>query len=199
MVCYLLWMVLFTGVYYVNPSQRIIWWTGIGLGSSAAIVAGIRLNRPAHALFWYVLALANLSFTAGEVVQVVQTQFLHLHNPFPSVADGFYLAEFVLYAAGVLGFIRWRTARQDRAGLLDALILTMGLALLAWIYLILPYARNPDLSWFQKAVSIGYPLGDVVVLALLLRLLTRAAAPAGHCNCSPSAPSACWSRTPCTG
>ncbi|MFD7581861.1 EAL domain-containing protein [Kitasatospora sp. NPDC059817] len=172
MVCYLLWMVLFTGVYYINPSQRIIWWTGIGLGSSAAIVAGVRLNRPAHALFWYVLALANLSFTAGEVVQVVQTQFLHLHNPFPSVADGFYLAEFVLYAAGVLGFIRWRTARQDRAGLLDALILTMGLALLAWIYLILPYARNPDLSWFQKAVSIGYPLGDVVVLALLLRLLT---------------------------
>ncbi|MFJ3216712.1 putative bifunctional diguanylate cyclase/phosphodiesterase [Kitasatospora sp. NPDC086801] len=172
MVCYLLWMVLFTGVYYTDPPQRIIWWTGIGLGGTAAIVAGVHLNRPAHALFWYVLALANLSFTAGEVVQVIQTQFLHLTNPFPSVADGFYLAEFVLYAAGVLGFIRWRTARQDRAGLLDALILTMGLALLAWIYLILPYARDPDLSWFQKAVSIGYPLGDVIVLALLLRLLT---------------------------
>lgn len=135
-------------------------------------MVGVRLNRPAHALFWYLLALANLSFSAGEVVQVVQTQFLHLDNPFPSVADGFYLAEFVLYAAGVLGFIRWRTARQDRAGLLDALILTMGLALLAWIYLILPYALNPDLGWFQKAVSIAYPLGDVVVLALLLRLLT---------------------------
>ncbi|MFD0349826.1 putative bifunctional diguanylate cyclase/phosphodiesterase [Kitasatospora aburaviensis] len=71
----------------------------------------------------------------------------------------------------MLAFIRWRTADQDRAGVLDALILTMGLALLAWIYLILPYARNPDLTWFQKAVSIAYPLGDVVVLALLLRLL----------------------------
>ncbi|MER7754512.1 EAL domain-containing protein [Kitasatospora sp. NPDC097643] len=172
MVCYLLWMVLFTGIYYTNPAQRIIWWTGIGLGGVAAIVVGVRLNRPAHALFWYLLALANLSFTAGEVVQAIQLQILHLNNPFPSVADGFYLAEFVLYAAGVLGFIRWRTARQDRAGLLDALILTMGLALLAWIYLILPYARNPDLTWFQKAVSIAYPLGDVVVLALLLRLLT---------------------------
>ncbi|MFJ2862440.1 EAL domain-containing protein [Kitasatospora sp. NPDC087314] len=172
MVCYLLWMVLLTGIYYAFPAQRIIWWTGIGLGGVAAIVVGVRLNRPAHALFWYLLALANLSFSAGEVVQVVQTQFLHLDNPFPSVADGFYLAEFVLYAAGVLGFIRWRTARQDRAGLLDALILTMGLALLAWIYLILPYALNPDLGWFQKAVSIAYPLGDVVVLALLLRLLT---------------------------
>nr|BFD94304.1 hypothetical protein KitaXyl93_56640 [Kitasatospora sp. Xyl93] len=172
MVCYLLWMVLFTGIYYVNPGQRIIWWTGIGLGGVAAIVVGVRLNRPAHARFWYVLALANLSFTVGEVVQAVQLDILHLPNPFPSVADGFYLAEYVLYAIGVLGFIRWRTARQDLAGLLDALIPTIGLALLAWIYLILPYARNPDLTWFQRAVSIAYPLGDVVVLALLMRLLT---------------------------
>ncbi|MFF7456894.1 putative bifunctional diguanylate cyclase/phosphodiesterase [Kitasatospora sp. NPDC008115] len=171
MVCYLAWMVLFTGIYYTNPSQRIIWWTGIGLGGVAAIVAGVRLNRPSHAVYWYLLALANLSFTAGEVVQVVQMEFLHLGSPFPSVADGFYLAEYLLYAAGVLGFIRWRTAHQDRGSLLDALILTMGLALLVWIYLILPYARNPDLDWFQKAVSIAYPLGDVVVLALLLRLV----------------------------
>ncbi|WP_147465239.1 bifunctional diguanylate cyclase/phosphodiesterase [Streptomyces sp. 1114.5] len=172
MACYLLWMVVFTGIYYANPGQRIVWWTGIGLGGVAAIVLGVRLNRPAHARFWYVLALANLSFTAGEVVQAVQLDILHEANPFPSVADAFYLAEYVLYAAGVLGFIRWRTARQDRAGLLDALIPTIGLALLAWIYLILPYAQNPDLTWFQKAVSIAYPLGDVVVLALLLRLLT---------------------------
>ncbi|MEV7027110.1 aminotransferase class I/II, partial [Kitasatospora sp. NPDC093558] len=172
MACYLLWMVAFIAAYYSDPSQRIIWWTGIGLGGVAGIVIGIRLNRPSHASPWYLLALANLSFTAGEVVQAVQLQLLHLNNPFPSVADGFYLAEFVLYAAGVLGFIRWRTAHQDRAGLLDALILTMGLALLSWIYLILPYARNPDLGWFPKAVSIAYPLGDVVVLALLLRLLT---------------------------
>ncbi|WP_406206143.1 EAL domain-containing protein [Kitasatospora sp. NBC_01560] len=171
MVCYLVWMLLFTCIYYIYPSQRIIWWTGIGLGGVTAIVVGVRLNRPSHALFWYLLALANLSFTAGEVVQVIQMQFLHLGSPFPSVADGFYLAEYLLYAAGVLGFIRWRTAHQDRASLLDALILTMGLALMAWIYLILPYARNPDLTWFQKAVSIAYPLGDVVVLALLLRLL----------------------------
>ncbi|MFJ5116659.1 putative bifunctional diguanylate cyclase/phosphodiesterase [Kitasatospora sp. NPDC088548] len=169
--CYLLWMVLLTGIYYTNPSQRIIWWTGIGLSGVVAIVVGVRLNRPSHARFWYLLALANLSFTAGEVVQVIQLQFLRLGYPFPSVADIFYLAEYLLYAAGVLGFIRWRTAHQDRASLLDALILTMGLALLSWIYLILPYTRNPDLTWIQRATSIAYPLGDVVVLALLLRLL----------------------------
>ncbi|MFH9348991.1 putative bifunctional diguanylate cyclase/phosphodiesterase [Kitasatospora sp. NPDC017646] len=165
-------MVLFTGIYFADPGLRIIWWTGMGLGGVAAVVVGVRLNRPRHPLFWYLLALANLSFTTGEAVQALQLDILHLQNPFPSVADGFYLAEFVLYAVGLLGFIRWRTARQDRAGLLDALIITLGLALLVWIYLILPYALNPNLTWLQKAVSIAYPLGDVVVLALLLRLLT---------------------------
>ncbi|MFJ4675668.1 putative bifunctional diguanylate cyclase/phosphodiesterase [Kitasatospora sp. NPDC088783] len=172
MACFLAWMALLTGIYYANPDQRIIWWTGIGMSGAAAVVTGVRLNRPAHATPWYLLALANVSFTAGEVTQVVQTQFLHLDNPFPSVADVFYLAEFVLYAAGALLFIRRRKSRQDWAGLLDALILTMSLALLGWIYLILPYTRNPDLDWFSKAVSIAYPLGDIVVLALLLRLLT---------------------------
>ncbi|MEU4119730.1 EAL domain-containing protein [Kitasatospora sp. NPDC028055] len=172
MACYLLWMVLFTGIYFADPGLRIIWWTGMGLGGVAAVVVGVRLNHPRHPLSWYVLALANLCFTTGEAVQALQLDILHLHNPFPSVADGFYLAEFLLYAVGLVGFIRWRTARQDRAGLLDALIITLGLALLVWIYLILPYSRNPDLSWIQKAVSIAYPLGDVVVLALLLRLLT---------------------------
>ncbi|MGW4891684.1 putative bifunctional diguanylate cyclase/phosphodiesterase [Kitasatospora sp. NPDC004240] len=171
MAVYLVWMVTFTVIYYLYPNQRIIWWTGVGLGGVAAIVVGIRLNRPAHAQYWYSLAAANFCFTAGEVTQVVQMEFLDLGNPFPSVADGFYLAEYLLYAVGVLGFIRWRTAHQDRGSLLDALILTMGLALLAWIYLILPYARNPDLTWLQRSVAIAYPLGDVVVLALLLRLL----------------------------
>ncbi|MFI9274916.1 putative bifunctional diguanylate cyclase/phosphodiesterase [Kitasatospora sp. NPDC052896] len=175
MACYLLWMVVFTGIYYMYPEQRIIWWTGVGLGGVAAITAGVRLNRPAHPASWLLLAVANLSFTGGEVVQVVQTQFLRLHNPFPSVADGFYLAEYLLYAVGVWGFIRWRSAHQDRASLIDALTLTVGLGLLAWIYLILPYVHTPDLSWVQKAVSIAYPLGDILILAMLLRLL----APAG--------------------
>lgn len=170
MACYFGWMVLLTVVYYLYPAERIIWWTGIGLSGVTAIIVGARINRPAHRLPWYFLAAANFSFTAGEVVQVIQTDYLH-QTDFPSIADGVYLAEYLLYAAGVLGFIRWRTAHQDRGSLIDALTLTVGLALLSWIYLILPYARDPELTWVQKAISIAYPLGDVVVLALLLRLL----------------------------
>ena len=76
-----------------------------------------------------------------------------------------------MYAAGLLIFIRRRGAGRDRRSLLDALTVTVSLALLSWMYLILPYVHNSALSWQQKAVSIAYPIGDVLVLAMLARLL----------------------------
>ena len=56
-------------------------------------------------------------------------------------------------AAGMLIFIWWRTPDRDRRSLIDALTLTVGLALLSWIYLLLPYVNNPGLSWLQKSVA----------------------------------------------
>src|SRR6266516_1838530 len=73
-----------------------------------------------------------------------------------------------------LGFIRCRSARRDRASLLDALIVTTGLTLLSWVFLIVPYVRNPDLTVLERATSIAYPLGDVLILAILARLLAGA-------------------------
>ncbi|WP_037605323.1 putative bifunctional diguanylate cyclase/phosphodiesterase [Streptacidiphilus rugosus] len=169
MAGFTVWVAILTGVYYAVSSQRLIF-VAIGLSGVAAIGIGVMVNRPAGRMPWVLLAAANLSFAAGQVTQIVLIQFLH-EDPFPSLADAFYLATYGLYAAGLLGFIRWRTSRRDQAGLIDALTLTAGLALLIWIYVIVPYAQTPGLSWIQKAISIAYPLGDILVLAMLLRLL----------------------------
>ena len=59
----------------------------------------------------------------------------------------------------------------------------MGLALLSWVFLILPYVNDAELSWQQKAVAIAYPLGDVLVLAMLARLLAPAPGGPGPCSC----------------
>ncbi|QMU77159.1 EAL domain-containing protein [Streptacidiphilus sp. PB12-B1b] len=162
-------MVALTCVYYAFSSQRLIF-VGIGLSGVIGILIGVAYHRPSHSLPWYLLAAANLSFTAGEFAQIVIIQYLH-ESLFPSVADAFYLATYGFYAAGLLGFVRWRTAWRDRASLIDALTLTVGLALVCWIFVIVPYANSPGQSWIQKATSIAYPLGDILVLAMLLRLL----------------------------
>ncbi|MEV6006257.1 aminotransferase class I/II-fold pyridoxal phosphate-dependent enzyme [Streptomyces sp. NPDC051976] len=172
MVCYVAVVVLLTVVYLTTPDRRTVTWAGIGFGSAAAILFGIRTNRPAHAWPWYMLAAANFAFTAGDTAYNVLNRFYHEANPFPSVADGFYLATYPLFAAGMLGFIRYRSTGRDRGALLDALILTTGLGLLSWTWLISPNTTAPGTTWIQKVISIAYPLGDILILAMLARLLT---------------------------
>jgi diguanylate cyclase (GGDEF)-like protein/PAS domain S-box-containing protein len=168
---YTAWMVLLVVAYYGLPGLRAETWGMLGLSCVLAIVAGVARNRPARRLPWLLLAAANLSFVAGQVSFLVLTAVVKTTVPFPSFADGLYLATYPIYAVGVFMFIRWRTIGSDRRSLIDALTFTVGLALLSWIYLILPYVHSPGLSWVQKCVSIGYPLGDVLVLAMLSRLL----------------------------
>ena len=167
---YAAWMTLLIAVYYKLPAVRAEAWGLIGLSAVSAIVAGVIINRPSRKLPWLLLAAAQASFAAGQVSFLV-AQLVGADLRFPSFADVLYLLTYPLYAAGLLIFIRWRTPGGDRRALIDALILTAGLALLSWIYLILPYVHNPALSWLQKSVAIAYPLGDVLVLAMIARLL----------------------------
>src|SRR5581483_2312229 len=167
---YTAWMAALVAVYYLWPGVRTETWGLLGLSGVAAIVAGVVLNRPARKAPWLLLAMAQASFMAGQLSFLV-AGLLGTQLPFPSFADVLYLATYPLYAAALLIFIRWRTPDRDRRSLIDALTLTAGLGLLSWIYLILPYAKNPDLSWLQKSVAVGYPLCDVLVLAVVARLL----------------------------
>ena len=74
-------------------------------------------------------------------------------------------------AAGLVLLIRRRTGGRDRGSLLDALSVTTALALLSWIFLIDPYVQDPGLTWLERATSIAYPLGDILIMATLARLL----------------------------
>jgi diguanylate cyclase (GGDEF)-like protein/PAS domain S-box-containing protein len=165
------WVTLLSAAYYAWPGLRAETWGLIGLSGVIGIVTGVVINGPARKAPWLLLAAANLSFTAGQVSFLVLTLVVKENVPFPSFADVLYLATYPLYAGGLLIFIRWRTPDRDRRSLIDALTLTVGLALLSWLYLILPYVHNPGLSWLQKSVAIAYPLGDVLVLAMIARLL----------------------------
>src|SRR6202044_3296243 len=171
---YVAWWAVLVALYYGLPGLRAETWGLIGLSGVGGIVAGVVINRPTRKLPWLLLAAALASFTAGQVSFLV-AQLVGVPLPFPSFADVLYLLTYPLYTAGLLIFIWWRTPDRDRRSLIDALTLIAGLALLSWIYLILPYVHSPGLSWLQKSVAIAYPLGDVLVLAMLARLLAPGA------------------------
>jgi diguanylate cyclase (GGDEF)-like protein/PAS domain S-box-containing protein len=168
--CYAIWVVFLIAAYYGLPGLRIETWGLISLSGVIAIVAGPVLNRPARKAPWLVLAAAQASFAAGQLSFLIAAK-LGVVLPFPSFADALYLLTFPLYAVAFLIFIKCRSPDKDRRSLIDALTLTAGLALLSWTFLIRPYVHNPDLDGLQKIVAIAYPLGDVLTLALITRLL----------------------------
>ena len=168
--CYAIWVTFLIAAYYLLPGLRIETWGLISLSGVIAIVAGVVLNRPARKAPWFVLAAAQASFAAGQLSFLIAAK-LGVVLPFPSFADALYLLTFPLYAVAFLVFIKCRSPDKDRRSLIDALTLTAGLALLSWTFLIRPYVHNADLDALQKIVAIAYPLGDVLTLALIARLL----------------------------
>ncbi|WP_078973113.1 aminotransferase class I/II-fold pyridoxal phosphate-dependent enzyme [Streptomyces sp. MMG1533] len=161
-----------TTVYMTVPAARTSLWAVIGLTGVAAVLTGTHLHRPAHRRPWWLLAAGLLTFIAGDTYYNVMEEYFNASNPFPSPADACYLATYPLFAAGLYGLIRHRRTGYDLPSLLDALIFTAGLALPVWVHLVQPLTEVEGLTWQQRAISIAYPLGDVLVLALLARLLT---------------------------
>jgi signal transduction histidine kinase len=159
-------------VYFALPASllRAVVYCSLGLGMVAALVVGARLYRPSRPLAWYLMAAGQLSFTAGDAINYTYEWVLQVEAPYPSVADGFYLACYPLLAAGLLLLVRGRAPGRDFASLIDATIITTGLGMLSWVFLIGPNVRLPDLLLSQRLVSIAYPLCDVLLLAVAVRL-----------------------------
>ncbi|WP_249998074.1 bifunctional diguanylate cyclase/phosphodiesterase [Actinoplanes sp. M2I2] len=170
--CFGAWVVTLTIVFYVLPQYSMYTWATIGLSAAAMVLVGVRVHQPSRRLPWYLLSAVVASFTLGDTTYNILTDFLGVENPFPSLADVFYLIVYPMIAVALLVFIRARAGADNRAALLDALVPTAGLGLLAWVFLISPYVRDTGLGFVEKLVSVGYPLGDVLALAMLARLLT---------------------------
>ena len=172
LVCYLVLAAGLTIAYFSSPGRTLLLWASLGLSSVLALVVGIRRYRPEQRLPWYLLAAAVTSFAAGDLVDNLLTSVLHQNNALLSAADVFHLAMYPLCAAALALFIRSRTPWADLSSLLDALIITVGVGLLSWVYLIEPFVHSAQLTWPQKLIWAAYPLGDVLLLALLARLLS---------------------------
>jgi PAS domain S-box-containing protein len=142
----------------------------IGLSAAVAIVIGVRLHQPAYPLPWYLFAVGQTLFVGGDVIAYNYQQFFHQELPFPSIADVLYLAVYPMLVAGLFLLVRRRSPGKDRASLIDSLILTVGAGLLSWVFLMAPYAHDPKLDLSRKLISIAYPLMDLLLLSVAVRL-----------------------------
>jgi diguanylate cyclase (GGDEF)-like protein/PAS domain S-box-containing protein len=166
------WIVVLTVATEMYPEQHLYVWTTLGVSSAMVMIVGIHRNRPRRIGPWYLLAGAMLAQAIGDASVDVLVVVYHQDDPYPSIGDAFYLAMYVLIAAGMVQLYRLGVVRRDAASLIDALIVTSAVGLLLWIYLITPYISDPTLTPAQKLVSVAYPVCDMLVLGVGARLVT---------------------------
>jgi diguanylate cyclase (GGDEF)-like protein/PAS domain S-box-containing protein len=145
-------------------------WAMLGLSAVAAIGYGAHRYRPKARLAWWLMGGGVLLFITGDTVYKSWHQIVGQQNiPFPSFVDAVYIAMYPVLAAGLLLLARSRRRGGDEASLLDALIITLGVGLLSWIFLIGPNVRAPG-GLLVRFTAAAYPLGDVLILAMLAHL-----------------------------
>jgi diguanylate cyclase (GGDEF)-like protein/PAS domain S-box-containing protein len=142
----------------------------LGLAPVVAIAVGVRLHRPEARLAWAWVALGFVLFWLGDVYTYTYPIVLNREVPFPSLGDGAYLAVYPALIAGVVILQRRRSRRTEYGSAIDAAIMTVGLALPSWVWLIAPYVHDHSLSTSGRLVSVAYPLADVLLLAVAVRL-----------------------------
>lgn len=107
----------------------------------------------------------------GEIIYILYEDVLLVEDPFPSVADVFFVANYPFYAVALVLLVRRRTPGRDWEGIADAGIITTGAAVLSWVFLMRPYADDLTLPLLERLLSISYPLMDLLLLALAARLV----------------------------
>jgi diguanylate cyclase (GGDEF)-like protein/PAS domain S-box-containing protein len=142
----------------------------LGLSSSIAIAVGIRMHAPRARAAWMLFIVGQFLFFAGDLYTYSYPKLFGAEVEFPSLGDGVYLTVYPALVAGLLILVRRRNPEGDRVGVIDSLIITVGIALLSWVFLVAPNIHLSGLTSLEKAVSAAYPLGDILLLAAAIRL-----------------------------
>jgi PAS domain S-box-containing protein len=148
----------------------------IAFSAPVAILVALRWHRPEERLPWILVAVGQMLFVAGDVITYNYERFFGTEPPFPSIGDALYLSVYPFVIAGVLLLVRRRAPGRDRASLIDSLIVGIGVGTVSWVFLIAPYVHDPTLTLVQKLVAMGYPLMDLALFTVAVRL----AVGAGH-------------------
>jgi two-component system cell cycle response regulator len=92
---------------------------------------------------------------------------------YPSVADIGYVAAYPMMAAGLLALVRKRTPEWDGASSIDAAIVAVSAGYLTYEFVITP-SIDVSAGNLANLVSVAYPIGDLMLIAVGARLLLGA-------------------------
>jgi diguanylate cyclase (GGDEF)-like protein/PAS domain S-box-containing protein len=124
-------------------------------------------------LAWLLISASAFTWSMGEAVWSYYELGLGRQVPFPSLADAGFLGAVPLAAAGIMLFApSMRRGAIRLATVLDGLIIAGSLLAVSWTTILETiYSHGAD-TVVAQAISLAYPISDVVILTMLLLLLS---------------------------
>jgi len=177
LVPYLISQVALIGIYAAIPGSgwlHVMWEVGVGWLGATFVLVGVRRARLAHALPWYLLAAGVFLNSSGILVEEILDRFFNI-NASPTLADAFFFGLYPPLIGGLAVLVYRRTAGQMLGALMPSTLMsavfTVGLGLFAWEFIVWQPSGGHDVSFLKRMVITAYPLGDLTVIAFMLRLL----------------------------
>lgn len=139
-----------------------------------AVIAGVMAirsygihNQHGKSLLYITLGLA--SWAVGETLYAVYDLILHI-NPYPSIADGFYLIAYPLVIFGVLReLVSYRIDITPLRSVVVSII-SLILGLLIFQLNILPSYTN-EASFIENAIAVSYGISDLILIVGITHIL----------------------------
>ncbi|HEY7256239.1 MAG TPA: GGDEF domain-containing protein [Solirubrobacterales bacterium] len=116
---------------------------------------------------WTLIGLAILSWGAAEVYWTVAIEG-NPSAPYPSPADVGYLAFYPLASAGLAVLVRARAHQLNWRLWMDGAIAALGTATLGAAFVFDGVSGSAGGSSLQAATTLAYPLGDILLLAIVV-------------------------------
>ncbi|GAA4588304.1 hypothetical protein GCM10023107_08960 [Actinoplanes octamycinicus] len=152
-----------------HPVAQVVSYCLVSAGTAAAMAVGIRLHRPAARSVWWLLAAGQVMYAGADIAYFVTTTGSETN--YPVLANVLYLAQYLLVAAALVLLGRRRSPQRNTAALVDTAILAVAAAVLWWVFLIHPAVAAPGFSALDRVAATIYPVMDLCVLTVAIRLL----------------------------
>lgn len=150
------------------------WYQLFPIVAVLATLVGIRLHRPRSTAPWYLVAIAGLLAVTADALYAIELQESG-EVRFPATADYLTLASSAVLAAALLVMIRRQAPGRDWPSLIDAAIVTVGVAVVGWTFLVHPTLVD-DRGTFHTSLALAFPLMDVLLVSLAARMVLGAGA-----------------------
>jgi len=144
---------------------------GLLLASSAICARGARRRRPGPArAAWWCFAAALLLFAVAAITwSLLYSGAADVPSPNPT--DPLYLGTYPLFMAGLVLMVRARVVDVPWERWLDGFVLVLIVATPGVLLLIEPVLETAPIDPLGQAVTVAYPLGDVLLLGALVGTL----------------------------